>query len=61
MLAELGPAFVKIGQALSTRPDVIPPRYLAELERLQDDLPAFDSDEAFAGASGRTGRNFGSA
>ncbi len=35
-LEALGPTFVKIGQALSTRPDMVPPAYLAALERMQD-------------------------
>lgn len=39
-LVELGPAYVKLGQALSTRPDLLPPEYTRELERLQDDVPA---------------------
>ncbi len=39
-LEELGPTFVKLGQNLSTRPDLIPPAYIAELSRLQDDVPA---------------------
>jgi aarF domain-containing kinase len=34
-IMELGPAFVKIGQAVSSRPDVIPPEFLKELEKLQ--------------------------
>ena len=37
-LEALGPTFVKIGQALSTRPDMVPPEYLAALERMQDDV-----------------------
>ncbi|MGE0026556.1 MAG: ABC1 kinase family protein [Thermoleophilia bacterium] len=37
MLDELGPTFVKFGQLLSTRPDVVPPDILAELRGLQDD------------------------
>ena len=37
-LQELGPAFVKIGQTLSTRADLLPPAYLVALERLQDDV-----------------------
>lgn len=39
MLEELGPTFVKVGQILSTRPDVLPPPFIAELTRLQDDAP----------------------
>jgi predicted unusual protein kinase regulating ubiquinone biosynthesis (AarF/ABC1/UbiB family) len=37
-LVELGPAYIKLGQVLSTRPDLLPPSYIAELERLQDDV-----------------------
>src|SRR5690606_21783364 len=37
-LEALGPTFVKIGQALSTRPDMVPPAYLAALERMQDNV-----------------------
>jgi ubiquinone biosynthesis protein len=39
-LEELGPAFVKLGQILSTRADLLPPAYIAELERLQDQVPS---------------------
>lgn len=35
LLTELGPAFVKIGQAVSSRPDVVPPVYIRQLEFLQ--------------------------
>jgi ubiquinone biosynthesis protein len=38
MLDELGPTFVKFGQLLSTRPDVMPPDIVAELRSLQDDV-----------------------
>src|SRR4051794_13739796 len=41
MLDELGPTFVKFGQLLSTRPDVLPPDIIAELRGLQDDVRAF--------------------
>jgi ubiquinone biosynthesis protein len=40
-LEELGPTFVKLGQLLSTRPDFIPPPYLAALSRLQDNCSFF--------------------
>ena len=40
-LTNLGPCFIKVGQALSTRPDLIRRDWLDELTRLQDDLPAF--------------------
>ncbi len=46
LLVELGPAFVKAGQALSTRPDIIPGILLEELSELQDQLPGFDGDQA---------------
>ncbi|SES91233.1 ABC1 kinase family protein [Anaerobranca gottschalkii] len=37
-LEELGPTFVKIGQILSTRPDILPENYIVELRKLQDDV-----------------------
>jgi predicted unusual protein kinase regulating ubiquinone biosynthesis (AarF/ABC1/UbiB family) len=40
-LTGLGPCFIKVGQALSTRPDLVRRDWLEELTRLQDDLPAF--------------------
>ncbi|MDQ6830703.1 MAG: AarF/UbiB family protein [Gemmatimonadota bacterium] len=39
-LVELGPAYIKLGQVLSTRPDLIPEPYIRELEHLQDDVGA---------------------
>lgn len=47
ILTHLGPAYIKIGQALSTRPDLVPPNYLEELTLLQDQLPPFPNEVAF--------------
>eukprot|EP00435_Cladocopium_sp_Y103_P016659 s60_g4.t1 len=43
---ELGPTFVKLGQVLSIRPDVLPPKTMKELARLQDDIETFSNEEA---------------
>ncbi len=48
LLVDLGPAFIKAGQALSTRPDIVPPTVLEELAQLQDQLPGFESKLAMA-------------
>ena len=47
-LTNLGPCFIKVGQALSTRPDLVRRDWLEQLTRLQDDLPAFDHAIALA-------------
>jgi len=47
LLTRLGPAYIKIGQALSTRPDLVPPVYLEELTQLQDQLPPFPNAIAY--------------
>lgn len=47
MLTRLGPAFIKVGQALSTRPDLVHKDFLDELIKLQDQLPAFDNALAY--------------
>ncbi len=46
-LEELGPTFVKLGQVLSTRPDLLPPDYIAELARLQDKVPPVPWEEIY--------------
>jgi len=46
VLVELGPTYVKLGQVLSTRPDLIPPDICADLETLQDRVPPVSSEEA---------------
>ncbi|KAF8377983.1 hypothetical protein HHK36_031372 [Tetracentron sinense] len=48
VFTRLGPTFVKLGQGLSTRPDICPPEYLEELSELQDALPTFPDVEAFS-------------
>ena len=47
ILTKLGPTYIKIGQALSTRPDLVPPVYLNELTCLQDKLPSFPDEIAY--------------
>jgi predicted unusual protein kinase regulating ubiquinone biosynthesis (AarF/ABC1/UbiB family) len=47
ILTNLGPTFIKVGQALSTRPDLIRKDFLAELIKLQDQLPPFDNNLAY--------------
>lgn len=47
-LEELGPTFIKLGQLLSTRPDVVPADALEELQKLQDHLPAVPTEQIMA-------------
>ena len=44
-LEELGPTFVKLGQVLSTRPDLLPPAYIGELSKLRDSVPPLPWEE----------------
>ncbi|XRA98415.1 ABC1-like kinase 8 [Pycnococcus provasolii] len=48
MLASLGPTFIKMGQVLANRPDILRADFMAEMAVLQDDVPAFPDDVAFA-------------
>jgi ubiquinone biosynthesis protein len=45
-LEELGPTFIKLGQFMSNRPDVLPAELITELEKLQDAVPPFPADQA---------------
>lgn len=56
-LEELGPIFVKFGQALSTRPDILPADVAHELCRLQDNVPPFASDIVLATIQKAFGRS----
>jgi predicted unusual protein kinase regulating ubiquinone biosynthesis (AarF/ABC1/UbiB family) len=56
-LIDLGPTFIKIGQALGTRADLLPLEYVKELAKLQDQVPAFPTAEAFAIIETELGRS----
>ena len=47
IVTKLGPAYIKVGQALSTRPDLVPAIFLEELALLQDQLPPFPNEVAY--------------
>ena len=56
-LIDLGPTFIKIGQALGTRADLLPLEYVKELAKLQDQVPAFPTAEAFSIVEAELGRS----
>ncbi|HEU0253685.1 MAG TPA: AarF/ABC1/UbiB kinase family protein [Pyrinomonadaceae bacterium] len=56
-LIELGPTFIKVGQALGTRADLLPLEYVKELAKLQDQVPPFTTAEAFAIVEAELGRS----
>ena len=53
---ELGPTFVKLGQILSTRPDLIPLAYVQEFSKLQDNVPPFPYEDVRAAVKAETGK-----
>ena len=59
ILTRLGPTFIKVGQALSTRPDLVRQDFLVELEKLQDRLPPFPNAIAFHIIEAELGRAVG--
>lgn len=56
-LEQLGPIFIKFGQALSTRPDILPSDIAMELCKLQDNVPPFPSEQALAIIEAAFGRS----
>jgi ubiquinone biosynthesis protein len=53
---ELGPTFIKFGQILSCRPDLLPPQFVKQMSKLQDCVPAFPFEEARAAIEAQLGR-----
>ena len=60
-LIRLGPTFIKIGQSLATRGDLLPLSYVKELVKLQDQVPPFPNAEALARVETELGRKVGEA
>lgn len=58
-LIALGPTFIKFGQLLSTRPDLLPPDIVTELDKLQDTVPPFPGSTAIATIEAELGRPIG--
>jgi ubiquinone biosynthesis protein len=56
-LEELGPTFIKLGQFLSTRADILPPNYIKEFSKLQDSVPPFSYEEVVAEIHREFGRD----
>lgn len=57
MLVDLGPCYIKIGQALANRPDILRDDFMTELEELQDKVPPFPTEEALAIMRAEFGRD----
>ena len=58
-ITSLGPFYIKIGQALSIRPDILSPRSMVELQKLCDKVPSYDSKVAFATIERELGKSIG--
>jgi len=56
IVTSLGPAYIKLGQALSIRPDLLSPTAMVELQKLCDKVPSFDSDVAMGLVEDELGR-----
>jgi aarF domain-containing kinase len=56
-IVSLGPFFIKLGQALSIRPDILSPRAMVEMQQLCDKVPSFPSEIAFATICSELGIN----
>jgi ubiquinone biosynthesis protein len=56
-LEKLGPTFIKFGQVMSTRPDLVPPGMLVELKKLQEGCPPFPSEQAIAQLESELGQS----
>ena len=56
IIVSLGPFFIKLGQALSIRPDILSPQAMVEMQQLCDKVPSFDSKLAFATIEQELGR-----
>jgi len=59
-ISKLGPAIIKGGQALGSRPDLMASEYLNELQKLQDDVPRYSNEKAFQIVEEELGREFSS-
>jgi len=56
-LEELGPAFIKVGQLLSHRPDVLPPEWIREFEKLRSMVPPVDAEDIYRIVEGDLGKS----
>lgn len=56
LVTSLGPFYIKVGQALSIRPDILSPRSMVELQKLCDKVPSYDSKIAFATIEAELGK-----